>query len=66
MFQYGVAIPFLLRILIRMRQTRTTLLLVLNKASILYTLSPGFQTLNYGSDEFAQTHRPTRAFRIYK
>ena len=30
MFQYGVAIPFLLRILIRMRRTRTTLVLVLN------------------------------------
>ena len=27
MFQYGVVIPFLLRILIRMRRTRTTLLL---------------------------------------
>ena len=28
MFQYGVALPFLLRILIRMRRTRTTLLLI--------------------------------------
>ena len=26
MFQYGVVLPFLLRILIRMRRTRTTLL----------------------------------------
>ena len=27
MFRYGVVIPFLLRILIRMRRTRTTLIL---------------------------------------
>ena len=34
MFQYGVVIPFLLRILIRMRRTRTTLILDIRKQTV--------------------------------
>ena len=45
MFQYGVVIPFLLRILIRIRRTRTTLLGPIRKTS--------FSTSNNKSDQYS-------------